>query len=55
VLEAEDGEAALEVMQSDAGRRVDLAVLDVVMPVMAGRELSELLRRQRPGIGVLYI
>jgi len=55
VLEAEDGEAALEVMQSDAGRRVDLAVLDEGMPVMDGGELSELLRRQRPGIGVLYI
>jgi CheY-like chemotaxis protein len=55
VLEAEDGEAALEVMRSEAGQRVDLAVLDVVMPRMDGRELSDLLRRQRPGNGVLYI
>jgi CheY-like chemotaxis protein len=55
VLEAEDGEAALEVMRSEAGQRVALAVLDVVMPRMDGRQLSELLRRQRPGIGVLYI
>jgi two-component system, cell cycle sensor histidine kinase and response regulator CckA len=55
VFEAEDGEAALEVMRSDAGKRVNLAVLDVVMPGMDGRELEELLRRQQPRIGVLYI
>jgi signal transduction histidine kinase/ActR/RegA family two-component response regulator len=55
VLEAEDGEAALEVMRSEAGQRVGLAVLDVVMPRMDGQELSRLLLRQRPGIGVLYI
>ncbi|HVL17842.1 MAG TPA: response regulator, partial [Gemmatimonadales bacterium] len=55
VFEAEDGEAALEVMRSDAGERVNLAVLDVVMPGMDGRELEELLRRQQPRIGVLYI
>ena len=55
VLEAEDGEAALEVMGSEAGRRVELAVLDVVMPRMDGRELSERLRRDRPELGVLYI
>jgi CheY-like chemotaxis protein len=55
VFEAEDGEAALELVRSDAGGRVDLAVLDVVMPGMDGRELSGLLRRQRPGIAVLYI
>jgi len=55
VFEAEDGEAALAVMRSGAGERVDLAVLDVVMPGMDGRELGELLRRQQPRIGVLYI
>jgi PAS domain S-box-containing protein len=55
VFEAEDGEAALEVIRSDAGERVNLAVLDVVMPGMDGRELEELLRRQQPRIGVLYI
>jgi PAS domain S-box-containing protein len=55
VFEAEDGQAALEVMLSEAGQRVDLAVIDVVMPGTDGRELSELLRRQRPGIGILYI
>jgi two-component system, cell cycle sensor histidine kinase and response regulator CckA len=55
IFEAEDGEAALELMRSDAGERVNLAVLDVVMPGMDGRELGDLLRRQQPRIGVLYI
>jgi two-component system, cell cycle sensor histidine kinase and response regulator CckA len=55
VFEAEDGEAALEVMRSDAGERVSLAVVDVVMPGMDGRELGELLRREQPRMGVLYI
>jgi DNA-binding response OmpR family regulator len=55
VLEAEDGEAALEVIRSEAGARVALAVLDVVMPRTDGRKLTELLRRERPALGVLYI
>lgn len=55
VLEAEDGESALELVRSETGTRLDLAVLDVVMPRMDGRELSERLRRERPGLGVLYI
>ena len=37
-------------MRSDAGERVNLAVLDVVMPGMDGRELEEA-RRQQPRIG----
>ncbi|HEY7613877.1 MAG TPA: response regulator, partial [Gemmatimonadales bacterium] len=55
VLEAEDGEAALDLMRTEVGFRVELAVLDVVMPRMDGRELSDRLRGQRPGLGVLYI
>jgi PAS domain S-box-containing protein len=55
VLEAEDGESALALVRSDGGLRVELAVLDVVMPRMDGRELGERLRTERPGIGVLYI
>jgi CheY-like chemotaxis protein len=55
VLDAEDGEAALEVLSSEAGARVNLAVLDVVMPRMDGRELGERLRQDRPGLRVVYI
>jgi two-component system cell cycle sensor histidine kinase/response regulator CckA len=55
VLEAEDGEEALALMASEQGSRVELAVLDVVMPRMDGRELGERLRRERPELAVLYI
>lgn len=55
VLEAEDGEAALRVLSSAAGARVKLAVLDVVMPRMDGRELGERLRLEHPRLQVLYI
>jgi CheY-like chemotaxis protein len=55
VLEADDGDAALELVRSEAGSKLDLAVLDVVMPRMDGRELSEQLRRVQPGLRVLYI
>ena len=54
VLEAEDGDAALDLVSSN-GATVDLAVLDVVMPRMDGRELGERLRRKLPSLDVLYI
>jgi signal transduction histidine kinase/ligand-binding sensor domain-containing protein/CheY-like chemotaxis protein len=54
VLEAEHGEEALVVAREhDAG--IALVLTDVVMPKMGGRELVELLRRERPGIRVLYM
>ena len=55
VLEAEDGDAALELIRSEAGHEVNAAVIDVVMPRMDGRELGERLRRERPDLGILYI
>ena len=45
----------MPVVRSETRRRVGLAVVDVVMPWMDGRELGEPVRRQRPGIGILYI
>jgi PAS domain S-box-containing protein len=53
VLEAPDGRAALEVLQSHN----DIALLftDVVMPAgLDGRQLAEEATRRRPGIKVLY-
>jgi two-component system cell cycle sensor histidine kinase/response regulator CckA len=55
VLEAKGGEAAMQVLRSETGRRVGLAVGDVGMPRMDGRKLGEPVRRQRPGIGILYV
>jgi DNA-binding response OmpR family regulator len=55
VFESKDGRPAPEVMRSEAGRQADPTLLDVVMPRTDGRELRKLLRRQRSGIGLLYI
>ena len=55
VIEAEDGEAALRVLSSEGGPGVDLAVVDVVMPGMDGRELGDRLRHRHPRLQVLYI
>jgi PAS domain S-box-containing protein len=54
VLAAVDGPDALSVARAYAGR-IHAVLTDVVMPNMNGRELSELLRRARPGLKVLYM
>jgi len=54
VLEACDGEEALRVSGQHAGR-VDLAITDVVMPRMGGRDLVRRLRHERPETRVLFI
>jgi CheY-like chemotaxis protein len=50
VLEAADGKEALQ----KATRPIDLLVTDLVMPRMGGVELAEELRRDNPGLVVLY-
>jgi PAS domain S-box-containing protein len=54
VLEAADGEEGLR-MAREASSRLDLLVTDVVMPRLGGRQLSQQLRRERPGLRVLYM
>lgn len=54
VLAAEDGEAALRVAAEYTGR-IDLAVVDVVMPQMTGEAVARRLTAQRPGLKVLYV
>jgi two-component system cell cycle sensor histidine kinase/response regulator CckA len=54
VLEAEDGRAALEVLQREKNR-VDLLLTDVVMPRMNGVELAKEAARLQPGLKVLFI
>jgi CheY-like chemotaxis protein len=51
-LAAENADAALALIE--AGATVDLLFTDVVMPGMNGRELAEVIARQRPGIKVLF-
>ncbi len=52
VLEAADGAEVLRLVERDPGR-LALVVLDLVMPVLDGRETLERLRRAWPGLQVL--
>jgi two-component system cell cycle sensor histidine kinase/response regulator CckA len=54
VLRASDGQTALELARG-AGLNIDLLVTDMVMPGMTGRELSDALSAERPGVRVLYM
>ncbi len=54
VLAARDGKEAEELSRAHEGG-VDLLITDLVLPGPCGREVAEALRRQRPGLQVLYI
>jgi DNA-binding response OmpR family regulator len=53
VLEASDGEEACSVFESHKDD-VSLALLDVLMPRVRGREASERMLRLKPGLKVLF-
>lgn len=55
VLQAGDGEEALRMAASPAGRGVELVVADVVMPHLGGPELVARLRAERPDLAVLFM
>jgi CheY-like chemotaxis protein len=54
VLEARDVDDALRIAREE-GRRIDLLLTDVVMPVMNGRTLAEQIRQMHPETKVLYM
>ncbi|NNN04406.1 MAG: PAS domain S-box protein [Elusimicrobia bacterium] len=54
VLEAPDGEEALEVLRGDRERRVRLALIDMVMPKLGGVKLAEAIALLRPDVRVLF-
>ncbi|MBM4195045.1 MAG: response regulator [Gemmatimonadetes bacterium] len=54
VLTAKNGLEAIALESRHRGR-IDALVTDVIMPGMGGRELSERIRKARPGIRVLYV
>src|SRR4051812_8696172 len=55
VLQAADGAAALELLGSPAGQRVDLLFTDVLLAgAMTGRALAEAVRERRGGVPVLF-
>jgi two-component system, cell cycle sensor histidine kinase and response regulator CckA len=55
VLDARNGEAALVLVRSMPGRRIDLLVTDMVMPGMNGRALAEAMVATRPDVRVLFM
>jgi nitrogen-specific signal transduction histidine kinase len=53
VLAAGDGAAAVALLE-ERGEKVEMAILDVVMPRMGGREAYERMQELRPGLKVLF-
>ncbi len=53
VIEADDGAAALRVFTSEH-QRIDLVILDMVMPSMSGREALAAMKRIAPDVRALY-
>ncbi|MCC6694315.1 MAG: PocR ligand-binding domain-containing protein [Candidatus Hydrogenedentes bacterium] len=53
VLVASDGEEAIRVFDEHNGS-IDLALLDVIMPRMSGRDVMERIRSQRPTMHFLF-
>src|SRR5580698_9150347 len=54
ILEAEDGAAALQIVDGHRGT-IDLLLTDVIMPGMNGRELATQIADLLPGMRVLYM
>ena len=54
VLEASNGEEALEVADRESQSGIDLLLTDVVMPRMGGKDLAERLLADRPDIKVIF-
>lgn len=55
VLEAENGQKAIDVLRVQSDFKIDLLVTDVVMPIMGGRQLAEQLTALFPSLRVLFL
>ncbi len=53
VLEAQNGEAALEICQQKQGK-IDLVITDLIMPGIGGQEMARQLSEQYPNVRVLF-
>jgi PAS domain S-box-containing protein len=54
VIEASNGEDALNLVRNHADQVIHLLMTDVVMPRMGGKQLSEEIKRLRPDIKILF-
>jgi two-component system cell cycle sensor histidine kinase/response regulator CckA len=54
VLEAENGQQALQIIEERGADKIDLVVTDVMMPEMGGKELAERFREKQPDAKVLF-
>jgi two-component system cell cycle sensor histidine kinase/response regulator CckA len=54
VLEAQDGAAALQLLE-DSANRISLVLTDLRMPVMDGRQLASALARRRPSLPIVFM
>jgi signal transduction histidine kinase/ActR/RegA family two-component response regulator len=55
VLEAASAAAAIRVIETSNGTRIDLVLTDVIMPGMSGNDMSKQLLAKRPDLPVLYM
>jgi CheY-like chemotaxis protein len=55
VLTANSGEEALHLLEQWPDLRIDIAVIDIVMPVMDGFELTRRIRELRPQLPIIYM
>lgn len=53
VISAADGEDAVAKFRENK-ERIALAVLDIIMPKKSGKEVSEVMREEKPGIRILF-
>ena len=55
VLDAESGDAAIQLLAEQAGARIDLLITDVIMPIMDGPTLARTLRADNPTLKIIFI
>ncbi len=55
VVEAKNGEEALQHLRAPGSRGIDLLLTDMVMPRMSGAKLAELAKADFPDLSVLYV
>jgi len=54
VLSVSNGQDALLVMRGHRGAPICLAVIDVIMPLMGGREMAVQLKKTHPDLKILF-